>query len=124
VLQIEPAQERLPAQIDVLTLQACRRRPQPDRQWIVTVRQTVDLQTDRRAFYDREFAGAVDPRRACGQLRVNAVSGHHARGAVAVGDLHGLRVRITPGIRLGEVELLAVLRRAPSLWRREIDLHW
>jgi hypothetical protein len=40
-------------------------------------------------------------------------------GAVAVGDLHGGHVGLTPGVRPGEAELLAVLRGPPALRRRD-----
>jgi hypothetical protein len=119
VLQIEPAQERLPAQVDVLARQASSRRPQPDRQGIVTAGQAVNLQTDQSALDKREFAGVVNARRAGGQPRVNPVPGHHRGSAVAVGALHGFRVGLAPGVGLGEAELLAVLRRAAALLRRD-----
>lgn len=79
--------------------------------------QAFDLQTDQRALDDGVFTGVVDPRGADGQTRMDAVPGHRASGAIAVGDLHRCGIGLATGVGLGEAELLAVLRRAPALWR-------
>ncbi len=114
-LQVESAQECLPAQVDVAAGHAGLGGPQPDGQRALPAGQVVDLQADQRALDDGKFAGVVDPGRAGGQPRVDAVPGHGLRGAVSVGDLHRFRVGLAPCVGLGEAELLAVLRRAPAL---------
>lgn len=88
LLQVESAEERLPAQIDALS-RPRGRRPQSDWERIVPAGQEVGLQAFQRALDEGEFAGVVGPCGAGGQARMNAVSGHRAGGAVAVGDLHG-----------------------------------
>src|SRR4051794_35005042 len=54
MLDVEPAQERLPADVDVLATQTSGRRPQPEGLRVSTTGQAVDLEADQRALNDGE----------------------------------------------------------------------
>jgi hypothetical protein len=70
VLEIEPAEERLPQAIHVGSAGAGDRRPQPDRLGVPVAGQAFDLQPDQRALDDGQFAVVVGPAAALGQPRV------------------------------------------------------
>ena len=75
VFQVEAAQERLPAAIDVGRGGVGLRPPQPQRFRVLLSGQVLDLQPDQGALDDREIAGVVGPGAAVFQPRVQPVPG-------------------------------------------------
>src|ERR1039457_7034815 len=108
VLQVEPAQERLPQPVHLTRSGAGARGPQPDRLGVPVARQMVDLQADQGAFDDGQVAVVVKPGGAVGEPGMQPVPGPCQRGAVPGGCRRCRDRRRGPGGRVGEGELPAV----------------
>lgn len=111
VLQVEAAEERLPAAVDVGRAGTGTRPPQPDRPVHPAAGQLLDGEPDHRAFEERQLAVAFQPCRPAGQPGVKPAPGPGRSGAVAAGCRGGDRLFGAPGGGVAEHELAAVLGR-------------
>jgi len=73
VLQVEPAQERLPPPVDLDSGRVNGGGPQPYRLGVAVAGQVLDLQSDEGAGDDGQLAGVLSPAAAMGQSRVQPV---------------------------------------------------
>jgi site-specific DNA recombinase len=124
--QVESAQERLPEPVDVLSVGAGSRGPQPDGLGVAVAGQVLNLQMNQRAMQEREFTVVVKPGAAMGESRVQPDPRAGLRLPVTGGVGDGPLVRRGPGGGLGQGEGRAMLGRTAvgtrqSLWRGQVQ---
>ena len=93
MLDIKPAQERLPAAVHLIGIRVRAGGPQPDRLGGAIVRQVIDGELDEGALDDRQFPLVACPGAAGLQLGVHAVPGAGVCGPVPGGLRRGVHVR-------------------------------
>ena len=114
VFQVEPAQERLPAAIDLGWGGAGLGPPQPQRFRVLPAGELVDLQPDHGALHDRQLPGVVGPGALVGQPRMQPIPPVGQRGAVTDGVGRGRHPRWRPLVRAGQSERGTVPWRAST----------
>ena len=127
MFEIEAAQERLPAAVDISGGGAGARPPQPHRFRVLLAGQVIHPQPDHGALDDRQLAGVACPGAAVFQTRMQPVPGLGVSSAVAAGVGRGRDLWWRPVLGVGQSERDPVPRWAPASarpsWRRRQAQH-